>query len=399
MVKEEVARANRFHIGLFGRRNSGKSSLLNMLTAQQVSVVSHFPGTTTDVVMKNLELPGIGASVLVDTAGYDDEGDLGALRVKQTVAAARRVDLALIVVAGPSDEAVMEKEWAERFAEDEIPVLYIYNKVDEDGGQYMESWRTVLGGAVLFPVSAYTGEGREALLTGMAAAYGQVDDVEDLTGNLVGAGDVVLLVMPQDIQAPKGRLITPQVQTLRNLLDKRCTVLCCTVDDLPHTLSVLSLPPSLIITDSQVFPKVEAMCPQQSRLTSFSVLFARYKGDAKLFLSGAEALLSLHSDARVLIAEACTHVPQHEDIGRVKLPRLLTRRFGSSLHVDIVSGNDFPEDLSSYDLVIHCGACMFTRRHVLNRLRRARACGVPVTNYGIAIAALTGILDKVVVPD
>lgn len=397
-MKEETPRSNRFHIGLFGRRNSGKSSLVNMLTGQQTAVVSDVAGTTTDAVLKNIELPGIGAAVLVDTAGYDDIGELGDLRVKRTEKAARGVDLALVVVAGRPDEAALERDWSERFKTDEIPVLYIYNKVDEDGGQYAEAWSKVLDGAEVVPVSALTAEGRQNLLDTMARQYRQADEIEDLTEGLVHEGDVVVLVMPQDIQAPKGRLILPQVQTLRNLLDKHCTAISCTVDCLKQTLSALSAPPALMITDSQVFPQVEPLCPLQTRLTSFSVLFARYKGDIGLFLHGAEVLRALHPQARILIAEACTHVPQHEDIGRVKLPRLLHRRFGERLRIDIVSGNDFPEDLSAYDLIIHCGACMFTRRHVLNRLRRARACGVPVTNYGIALAALNGILERVVIP-
>ena len=229
----------------------------------------------------------------------------------------------------------------------------------------------------------------------MAEVYRRTDEPGDLTGGLAEAGDVVVLVMPQDIQAPKGRLILPQVQTLRNLLDKGCTPVCSTADRLPQALAALSAPPALMITDSQVFPRAEALCPAQTRLTSFSILFARQKGDIRLFMEGAKALLALRPDARVLIAEACTHVPRHEDIGRVKLPRLLRRRFGESLRIEVVGGNDFPEELSGYDLVIHCGACMFTRRHVLNRLRRARACGVPVTNYGVALAALGGMLERV----
>ena len=222
-MKEETPRANRFHIGLFGRRNSGKSSLVNMLTGQQVAVVSDVPGTTTDVVLKNIELPGVGASVLVDTAGYDDEGELGGLRVRQTGNAARRVDLALIIVSGLPDGAEKEKAWAERFRADDIPVLYIYNKVDEDGGSHADAWRMTLGATEVVSVSARTGEGRDRLLSAMAEVYRRTDEVEDLTGNLAGEGDTVVLVMPQDIQAPKGRLILPQVQTLRNLLDKRCT--------------------------------------------------------------------------------------------------------------------------------------------------------------------------------
>lgn len=397
-MKEETPRANRFHVGLFGRRNSGKSSLLNALTGQRTAVVSEVPGTTTDSVLKNIELPGIGAAVLVDTAGYDDEGRLGDLRVRQTGQAAARVDLALMVVVGCPDEAADEKKWAARFAADEIPVLYIYNKVDEDGGVHADGWARVLG-APVWPVSARERSGLDRLYEAMSDVYRRMDEVDDLTGNLVADGDVVLLVMPQDIQAPKGRLILPQVQTLRNLLDKRCTTVCCTADRLPQVLAALRAAPALIITDSQVFPQVEALCPPETRLTSFSVLFARYKGDIRLFMAGARALMNLRPDARVLIAEACTHVPRNEDIGRVKLPRLLRRRFGEALHIDIVSGNDFPETPSGYDLIIHCGACMFTRRHVLNRLRRARAAGVSVTNYGMAIAALSGILERVAVPE
>lgn len=395
--KEALPRANRFHIGLFGRRNVGKSSLVNALTGQQVSLVSDVPGTTTDAVLKNVELPDVGASVLVDTAGYDDTGKLGALRVEQTVRAARRVDLALLVVGGCPSDIDEEKQWIRRFREDEIPVLLIYNKVDEDGGQHAEVWKNFLEMPVIC-VSAATGEGLEKLRAAVADVYRLTDDAGDLTGALVKAGDTVLLVMPQDIQAPKGRLILPQVQVLRNLLDKKCLALCCTTDGLPQMLSTLIQPPSLIITDSQVFPQVEQLCPPQTRLTSFSVLFARQKGDIRLFMEGAETLRHLRKDARVLIAEACTHIPRNEDIGRVKLPRLLRNRFGDSLHIDVVSGNDYPDDLSGYDLIIHCGACMFTRRHVLNRLRRARSCSVPVTNYGIAIAELNGILHKIVVP-
>lgn len=396
-AKEALPRANRFHIGLFGRRNVGKSSLVNALTGQQVSLVSDVPGTTTDAVLKNVELPDVGASVLVDTAGYDDTGKLGALRVEQTVRAARRVDLALLVVGGCPSDIDEEKQWIRRFREDEIPVLLIYNKVDEDGGQHAEVWKNFLEMPVIC-VSAATGEGLEKLRAAVADVYRLTDDAGDLTGALVKAGDTVLLVMPQDIQAPKGRLILPQVQVLRNLLDKKCLALCCTTDGLPQMLSTLIQPPSLIITDSQVFPQVEQLCPPQTRLTSFSVLFARQKGDIRLFMEGAETLRHLRKDARVLIAEACTHIPRNEDIGRVKLPRLLRNRFGDSLHIDVVSGNDYPDDLSGYDLIIHCGACMFTRRHVLNRLRRARSCSVPVTNYGIAIAELNGILHKIVVP-
>ena len=230
----------------------------------------------------------------------------------------------------------------------------------------------------------------------MAEYYKKDENIDDITHSLVKAGDTVLLVMPQDAQAPQGRLIMPQVQTLRNLLDKHCLSFCCAPEELPQMLSALKEPPSLVITDSQVFAQVEKQIPPQSRLTSFSVLMARHKGDIESFRKGADALLALPADARILIAEACSHIPQNEDIGRVKLPRLLRKHFGDGITIDVVSGNDFPADLSSYNIVIHCGACMFTRRHVMSRLRQAKAQEVPITNYGIAIAALTGILPKVV---
>ncbi len=397
-MKEETPRANRFYIGLFGRRNSGKSSLVNALTGQDTAIVSDVPGTTTDAVQKNMELPGIGAAVIVDTAGYDDEGGLGTLRVERTRKMARKMDLALLVVSGMPDEAESERRWLACFESEEIPVIAVCNKMDTAPDGELQAWERKLG-RTLCAVSAMDGRGLDVLRDAMAAVYKRYDDLDDLTGTLVGEGDTVLLVMPQDLQAPKGRLILPQVQTLRNLLDKHCLVHCCTAESLPAMLAALQSPPALIITDSQVFPAVEAQCPPATRLTSFSVLFARQKGDIRSFVDGADALRRLRPDARVLIAEACTHVPLHEDIGRVKLPRLLRKRFGDRLSIDIVSGNDFPENLSGYDLVIHCGACMFTRRHVMSRLRQARVQHVPMTNYGVAIACLTGILDKVVYPD
>ena len=231
----------------------------------------------------------------------------------------------------------------------------------------------------------------------MASLYSKDDNLDDITYSLVKAGDVVVLVMPQDASAPKGRLIQPQVVTLRNLLDKHALALCCAPEELPQMLENLKTPPALIITDSQVFAQVQPLTPKETRLTSFSVLMARHKGDIDTFREGADALMALKKNGRVLIAEACSHIPQNEDIGRVKLPKMLRKKFGEELQIDIVSGNDFPEDLSQYDLIIHCGACMFTRRHVLSRVRRAKAQNIPITNYGIAIAALTDILNKVTI--
>ena len=391
----DTARSNRYHIGIFGRRNAGKSTMLNALTGQDVSIVSEVAGTTTDTVWKNIELPGIGAAVIGDTAGFDDEGELGAMRNERTRRAAQQVDMAVVLVGGEPEDASLEIEWRDFFRKADIPIIFIYNRF---GGEHKcaDAWKEILGEEV-YSVSAKEGEGIDILLEKMAALYKSDDNLDDITYSLAKKGDIVVLVMPQDAQAPKGRLIQPQVLTLRNLLDKGALALCCTPEELPRMLDSLTAPPSLIITDSQVFAQVQALTPKESKLTSFSVLMARHKGDIETFCDGAKALLSLPRNGRVLIAEACSHIPQNEDIGRVKLPRMLRKKFGEELEITVVSGNDFPEDLTPYDIIIHCGACMFTRRHVLSRVRRAKAQNIPITNYGIAIAALTGIFDKITI--
>lgn len=391
----DTARSNRFHIGVFGRRNTGKSSLVNAIAKQQVSIVSDVAGTTTDVVWKNIELPGVGAAIIADTAGYDDEGVLGGMRVKRTMQVAQRIDLALIIVSGNPHDATFEVEWIEMFRKATIPSLILFGRCDESDSETIELWRQKLTRNIL-PVSAKNMTGINVLLKQIADIYKKDDNFEDITEGLVEKGDTVVLVMPQDAQAPKGRLIQPQVITLRNLLDKHCLALCCAPEELEQMLGNLSSPPSLIITDSQVFAQVKALTPLQTKLTSFSVLMARYKGDIEVFRAAADVLVNLPSNARILIAEACSHIPQNEDIGRVKLPRMLRKRLGEDITIDIVGGNDFPDDLTPYDIIIHCGACMFTRRHVMSRIRRANAQHIPITNYGIAIAALTGILDRVV---
>ena len=397
-MKETTARSNRYHIGIFGRRNAGKSTLLNALTGQDVSIVSDVAGTTTDTVWKNIELPGIGAAVIADTAGFDDIGELGNMRNERTKRASQQVDMAIILVTGKPDDASFEIEWRDFFKKAEIPTIFVLPKCESDADSDTDSdtWSHVLGQEVL-PISALNGKGIDVLLAKMASLYSKDDNLDDITYSLVKAGDVVVLVMPQDAWAPKGRLIQPQVVTLRNLLDKHVLALCCAPEELPQMLENLKTPPALIITDSQVFAQVQPLTPKETKLTSFSVLMARHKGDIDTFREGADALMALPKNGKVLIAEACSHIPQNEDIGRVKLPRMLRKKFGEELQIDIVSGNDFPEDLSQYDLVIHCGACMFTRRHVLSRVRRAKAQNIPITNYGIAIAALTDILNKVTI--
>lgn len=394
-------RAGRLHIGIFGRVNSGKSSLINALTGQETAIVSGVPGTTTDAVSKSMEIPGLGPVTFIDTAGFGDDSALGGARVAKTMEAAGRADVAVVVFSAEcaDDGYANEKEWVELFRERNIPVIGVLNKADiaDDPDAAARDIETRTG---LRPVavSARTGAGIEALMESLVSAGGNAAEPMTVTGDLVSAGDVVMLVMPQDPQAPKGRLILPQAQTIRELLDKKCISVSCTPDKMAETLAALKSPPRLIITDSQVFAEVEKLTPPESLLTSFSVLFARYKGDARCFIEGAAAIDRLTPDSAVLIAEACTHAPLSEDIGRVKLPKMLRARVGEGLRVDVVAGNDFPADLSAYDLVIHCGACMFNRRHVMSRVDQACAQEVPITNYGVAIAHLKGILGRVVYP-
>lgn len=387
--------ANRLHIAIFGRCNSGKSSLINALTGQDTALVSAVPGTTTDLVNKAMEIHGIGPCVFIDTPGFDDEGELGEMRIARTLQAIERTDIALLLCEDGDLEE--EQQWIQQLNSRHIPVILILNKSDrrECAADVAARIEKVCGKTPI-TVSAKEHTGIEAvyqaILRKLPADFGQ----QTITGNLVQEGDLVLLVMPQDIQAPKGRLILPQVQTMRELLDKKCLVMSCTTDQLANTLEALSRAPQLIITDSQVFHEVYRLKPESSLLTSFSVLMAGYKGDIHYYIESAAAIGSLTPQSRILIAEACTHAPLSEDIGRVKLPRLLRKKVGESLHIDIVSGTDFPTDLSSYELIIHCGGCMFNRKYVLSRIDRARCQHIPMPNYGVAIACLNGILDKIV---
>ena len=387
--------ANRLHIALFGRRNSGKSSLINALTGQDTALVSDIPGTTTDPVSKAMELHGIGPCIIIDTPGFDDEGILGEMRIERTLKAIERTDIALLFCE--ENDLRIETEWKKQLEAKNIPVILILNKADirKDTPSISDNIGKALGQKPLI-VSAKEKQGIEEIRLAILEKLPQDFEQPSITGDLVGENDLVLLVMPQDIQAPKGRLILPQVQTMRELLDKRCLVMSCTTDRLPQTLQALAYPPKLIITDSQVFKTVYEQKPTESLLTSFSVLMAGYKGDIRQFIEGASAIDSLTENSHVLIAEACAHAPMTEDIGRVKIPRLLRKKIGEGLQIDMVSGSDFPKDLSKYDLIIHCGACMFNRKHVMNRLESASKQGIPMTNYGITLAHLMGILDKIV---
>ena len=343
----------RLHISFFGPTNSGKSTLVNALAGQEVSLVSAVPGTTTDPVRKAIEIPGLGPCVLIDTAGLDDAGILGPERMRLTRNVLDETDIA--VVLG-----------------DDVP-------------KFLEGVPTVV---------YKRGESLESLIQRILALAPEREE-RFLTGSLVKAGDTVMLVMPQDSEAPKGRLILPQVQVIRELLDRGCVPVCCTPASLPAAIKGVT--PALVITDSQVFKLVNETIPREWRLTSFSILLAAAKGDLRVFLEGARAIDSLKPGSRVLIAEACTHVPDTEDIGRVKIPALLRKRI-SDLQVDIAAGNDFPEDLSQYSLIIHCGACVATSTLVRSRTRKALLAGVPITNYGLSIAHLQGILPRVVLP-
>ena len=384
--------SERVHIAIFGRCNAGKSTLVNRITGQDVAIVSPVAGTTTDPVQKPIEINGLGAAIIIDTPGLDDSTTLGSERVQRTAKVLDKTDIAVVLVTNA--ECDVEQRIIEECRVREIPVVVALAHIDRlgDYNTILESLTARLGRKVL-PISALTGEGVEQLLASIVAIRPSEERL--ITEGFCKAGDRVLLVMPQDKSAPKGRLIQPQVQTIRELLDRGAIPICCTPDRMAEALAALATPPELIITDSQAFEEVYRLKPEQSILTSFSILFARYKGDIALFMEGVRALKHLTATSRILIAEACTHMPQNEDIGRVKLPRILRNRFGETLHIDIVGGADYPEDLTSYDLVIHCGACMFNRKHVLSRVERARRQGVAITNYGVILAALTGILDRV----
>ena len=400
MVDQAFSRApqsERLHIALFGRRNVGKSSLINALTGQQIAIVSDVAGTTTDPVSKSMEILPLGPCVLIDTAGFDDTGQVGDLRTERTREVIKQADIAILVTDGVSlDE---EAAWAGLLKQANTPYVAVLNKVD----LMQEAPSTLLAeiakrlGCDVIPVSAIHGPGLDLLRKTLAGLIPENGN-QSLTGNIAQSGDTVMLVMPQDPQAPKGRLILPQVQTLRDLMDKGCIAVCCTTEDIDKTLAALREPPRLIITDSQVFDIVAQKKPADSKLTSFSVLMAADKGDITYFVESASAIDHLTAKSRVLIAEACTHAPLAEDIGREKIPRMLRQRVGQELTVDIVAGKDFPEDVTGYDLVIHCGGCMFNRRFMLQRVEHCRLQGVPMTNYGITIAHIKGILKKVSLP-
>ena len=458
----------RTHIGIFGKRNAGKSSIINMLTNQEVSIVSPLPGTTTDPVTKPIEINGIGACVFIDTAGYDDAGEIGAMRVTKTKQVLQRCDISLFVIPTTiidnREELNKAAEWYKLISERTARTIVVINEFSENNGSgdcdekcgdcgemngncgensgdcdceksgsdcggekngsngevkrefennksskcdisidiktenYIKAVsETILKGtkAEIVIVNARKGEGKEELLRALGHIKERTEEHKIVT-HLVKPGDVVLLVMPQDIQAPAGRLILPQVQTIRELLDDKCIVVSCTTENFKRTLTALVTPPSLIVTDSQAFKEVYENKPTESRLTSFSVLFAQWKGDINTFIQGAQALSTLNDSSRILIAEACSHAPLAEDIGREKIPALIHKTISKNIKIEIVSGHDWPENLEEYDLIIHCGACMLSRQQVINRIKEAEKINKKITNYGVCIAYLNNILDKII---
>ncbi len=390
---QQTPNSNRIHIAFFGKTNSGKSSLINAISSQKISLVSDTKGTTTDPVYKAMEIHPLGPCLLIDTAGFDDNSVLGEQRSELTKQVIEKTDIAVILFCDEDFEE--ESKWISLFKQKNIPILPVINKIDiVDSSPIQKKLNNTLN---LEPIllSAENKQGFEPFFKKLTEIGKTLEKEISICGHLVSPEDVVLLIMPQDIQAPKGRLILPQVQTIRDLLDNKCIVISTTFEQYETALATLKNPPKLIITDSQLFAEVYPKKPEESLLTSFSVLFSHYKGDIDLFIKGAQTLSTLNERSKVLIAEACAHKPLQEDIGRVKLPRLLRKKIHENLKIDIVSGNDFPQDLSTYDLIIHCGACMFNRRHVMNRLEKASKSSVPITNYGIAIAKLTGILEKI----
>jgi [FeFe] hydrogenase H-cluster maturation GTPase HydF len=384
----------RLHIGLYGRRNVGKSSLLNAMTRQSVSIVSDVAGTTTDPVEKPMELLPVGPVLFIDTAGIDDVGLLGEMRVKKTEQAFDRTDVGVIVAAagdwGPFEEAILAE-----FAERNTPTIVVFNKSDlglpDDAlVKQLKSKKIRIVQTV-----ADQGEGildlREALIK---AAPEEFINAPAIVGDLVRAGDLVMMVVPIDLEAPKGRLILPQVQAIRDVLDVDAYCMVVKERELRDALERLNRPPALVVTDSQGFLKVAGDTPEDVPMTSFSILYARAKGDLSAFVRGAMAIDTLKPGDRVLVAEACTHHPIGEDIGRVKIPRWLRQYVGGKLEFTTVQGRDFPDDLDEYKLVIHCGGCMWNRREMLSRIVRCDKAGIPITNYGMTIAYTLGIFER-----
>lgn len=412
---EQTPKANRVHIGFFGRCNAGKSTLINMLTDQPVSLVSEVAGTTTDPVSKSMEILPLGPVVITDTAGIDDTSELGALRIEKSEEIIKKINLAVYVLRNDEAPTADDMMWLNKLKQNNVPVALFINEInafdsesthdnDSNGNDtnpnYVDAYPDLSAIATVVGSTDFTSNRDRLTLLDLLGGLTPLDveGEQSLLQGLVDPGDTIILVCPIDSAAPKGRLILPQVQTIREILDHKGLALVCQTEELPTLLNKLSQKPKLVITDSQAFEAVNALTPADIPLTSFSILMARFKGKLQDLVTGVKALNNLKPGARVLISEGCTHRRQCDDIGTVKIPMWLKKKGHTDLQLEFTSGGAFPKDVSGYDLIIHCGACMLTRREVLRRIDCAVVQGTPIVNYGVLIASLHGILERAISP-
>ena len=413
---EQTPKANRVHIGFFGRCNAGKSTLINMLTDQPVSLVSEVAGTTTDPVSKSMEILPLGPVVITDTAGIDDTTELGTLRMEKTEEVVKKINLAVYVLRTDEEPTTDDMHWLGLLKQNNVPIALFINEINAendkendkennienktDASTYVETHKGLSELATVIGSADFTSKIKRLELLDLLGGLTPLDVEGDQTllQGLVEEGDTIILVCPIDSAAPKGRLILPQVQTIREILDYKGLALVCQTEELPAMINSLKYPPKMVICDSQAFDRVDELTPSTIPLTSFSILMARFKGKLQDLVAGVEAIKNLKAGSKVLISEGCTHRRQCDDIGTVKIPNLLKKQGHTDLQLEFTSGGAFPKDVSQYDLIIHCGACMLTRREVLRRIECAVVQGTPIVNYGVLIAALHGILERAISP-
>lgn len=413
---EQTPKANRVHIGFFGRCNAGKSTLINMLTDQPVSLVSEIAGTTTDPVSKSMEILPLGPVVITDTAGIDDTTELGTLRMEKTEEVVKKINLSVYVLRTDEEPTADDMHWLGLLKQNNVPIALFINEINAeidkendkennienktDASTYVETHKGLSELATVIGSADFTSKVKRLELLDLLGGLTPLDVEGDQTllQGLVEEGDTIILVCPIDSAAPKGRLILPQVQTIREILDYKGLALVCQTEELPAMINSLKYPPKMVICDSQAFDRVDELTPDTIPLTSFSILMARFKGKLQDLVAGVEAVKNLKAGSKVLISEGCTHRRQCDDIGTVKIPNLLKKQGHTDLQLEFTSGGAFPKDVSQYDLIIHCGACMLTRREVLRRIECAVVQGTPIVNYGVLIAALHGILERAISP-
>ena len=405
---EQTPKANRVHIGFFGRCNAGKSTLINMLTDQPVSLVSEVAGTTTDPVSKSMEILPLGPVVITDTAGIDDTTELGTLRMEKTEEVVKKINLAVYVLRTDEEPTADDMHWLGLLKQNNVPIALFINEINAENKEenkvdvsaYVETHKGLSDLATVIGSADFISKAKRLELLDLLGGLTPLDVEGDQTllQGLVEEGDTIILVCPIDSAAPKGRLILPQVQTIREILDYKGLALVCQTEELPAMINSLKYPPKMVICDSQAFDRVDELTPDTIPLTSFSILMARFKGKLQDLVAGVEAIKNLKLGSKVLISEGCTHRRQCDDIGTVKIPNLLKKQGHTGLQLEFTSGGAFPKDVSQYDLIIHCGACMLTRREVLRRIECAVVQGTPIVNYGVLIAALHGILERAISP-